>query len=308
MADVYCPKCGEPCDTYEFHDVANELATTYDDVTRRFRVEGCDALPGWRCNPDRDAVRAQIAREVYSVSGDDMDGAAADLEHCRSDVNPFTSPPTPTPTDPINEAVIVLDSRTAHNLARALMAAHEATTRDPHRDALQSVLVEMDAEHWTLVATDSYVMARVTMPRPHADGTNPPVGAWQIHRDHAKQWAKLLGARTTNYATLTLTDTSLTVAVNNADQTTTTTRPVTQFPNYRTVWPDLDTMDHTDRWATEPVGWNPEKLAQMAKSWRHLTRDGTTTTQRTHPTKPNVWTGTIDNIRWEWLAMPLRIR
>lgn len=78
MADVYCPKCGEPVDTYEFHDIAEADDVPYSVVAANFRADGCKAL-GMKCNTP-DPTRAAAAAAMYDLLGDDMDGAASMLD------------------------------------------------------------------------------------------------------------------------------------------------------------------------------------------------------------------------------------
>lgn len=77
--DVYCPKCGEPIDTYEFHEEvdARDDGSDYSEVAGEFRAKGCGALwgIGARCNPETTA-RPEVS-VMYELLGDDMDGAAA---------------------------------------------------------------------------------------------------------------------------------------------------------------------------------------------------------------------------------------
>jgi hypothetical protein len=49
--DLYCPRCAEPCDSDEFHDIARAEHTTYQDVAARFRTEGCTVV-GMNCRMD----------------------------------------------------------------------------------------------------------------------------------------------------------------------------------------------------------------------------------------------------------------
>lgn len=74
--DVYCPRCGEPIDPYEFHDYAAEVDTTYAEVAAQFRAIGCEAL-GMRCGYQ--VAHPGIAA-MYDLLGDDMDGAASMFE------------------------------------------------------------------------------------------------------------------------------------------------------------------------------------------------------------------------------------
>lgn len=84
--DLLCPKCGEPIDPYEFHDIADDRGTTYTEISRAFRAGGCRAI-GYRCNTT--TANPEIAT-VYDLLGDDTDGAAAEL----SDIPPYADAPT----------------------------------------------------------------------------------------------------------------------------------------------------------------------------------------------------------------------
>lgn len=78
--DVYCPKCGEPCDMDYFHDVADEKGSTYTAVMRDFQQRGCVAVDFGFCVPNEEgATRAMYADALYDLLGDDMDGAASML-------------------------------------------------------------------------------------------------------------------------------------------------------------------------------------------------------------------------------------
>jgi hypothetical protein len=84
--DLYCPKCGEPWDNDEFHDVAAEIDSTYAKVAADFRSRGCEALGtrhgDYQVETDSTygLTAAQAAGALYELLGDDMDGAAAMLE------------------------------------------------------------------------------------------------------------------------------------------------------------------------------------------------------------------------------------
>jgi hypothetical protein len=76
--DIACSRCGEPWDTYTFHDVAEEQGITYNEATANFRRRGCEATGWGSCNSETTAhpgigILAELA-------GDDIDGLAADLE------------------------------------------------------------------------------------------------------------------------------------------------------------------------------------------------------------------------------------
>lgn len=74
--DVRCSKCGEPWDIDTFHDVAEETGSTFDAVRQAFYADGCAAV-GSRHG---DAVAHPALAVLQELSGDDVDGLAADLE------------------------------------------------------------------------------------------------------------------------------------------------------------------------------------------------------------------------------------
>ena len=77
--DIICPNCGEPWDTSEVAEVAEVTDSTPTAVFRRFKREGCRALDGECVYTLHEDQRAML-REVYALAGDDIDGAACDLE------------------------------------------------------------------------------------------------------------------------------------------------------------------------------------------------------------------------------------
>ena len=79
MMDVYCPRCGEPCDPDYFHDLAEERGTSYTAVSRDFQTRGCEALGEPRCERNG-SYRAHAAAALYDLCGDDIDGAASVLD------------------------------------------------------------------------------------------------------------------------------------------------------------------------------------------------------------------------------------
>lgn len=76
--DVYCPKCGEPCDMDYFHDVADDIDSDFNTVMRDFQSRGCVAIDFGECTPN-DSLQALYADALYDLLGDDIDGAAAML-------------------------------------------------------------------------------------------------------------------------------------------------------------------------------------------------------------------------------------
>lgn len=83
--DMICPKCREPFDNEVFHEVAEELDSTYQDVTRKFMQSGCGvAFAGSGYDNSRhcssSAPSTPLVDAVYDLLGDDTDGAMAMLE------------------------------------------------------------------------------------------------------------------------------------------------------------------------------------------------------------------------------------
>jgi hypothetical protein len=96
MADIRCPKCGEPWDHDTIHDEVAErfdksLWTTpdgkhnqeqyeiyYEQVKQEFFRNGCVALFGAKCNPNTEAPAG--LSEIYSEFGDDLDGLISTME------------------------------------------------------------------------------------------------------------------------------------------------------------------------------------------------------------------------------------
>lgn len=76
MADVHCPTCGEPWDTDELHEVADERGLTFRETFADFRTRGCEALLTSHNGNEADP---RIAA-TYQLLGDDVDGASSMLE------------------------------------------------------------------------------------------------------------------------------------------------------------------------------------------------------------------------------------
>lgn len=73
--DVRCPKCGEPWDSDELHDVPG---MTYKAAWAAFQKRGC-AIFGASHSEQPDKTAAAKARILYAMLGDDVDGAASIL-------------------------------------------------------------------------------------------------------------------------------------------------------------------------------------------------------------------------------------
>jgi hypothetical protein len=82
--DLLCPLCGEPWDNDCLHEVEG---LTYRAAGRLFVRVGCAAIDGRTTPLPRclDAAKArpeavEARRAIYDVNGDDLDGAAVNLE------------------------------------------------------------------------------------------------------------------------------------------------------------------------------------------------------------------------------------
>lgn len=76
--DIRCPNCREPWDNDELHYEAEATGSTYAELSKRFRREGCGAVFGnSACQAGR---RDTVIGGVYDLMGDDMDGAMSMLE------------------------------------------------------------------------------------------------------------------------------------------------------------------------------------------------------------------------------------
>lgn len=87
--DIYCPHCGEPVDTDEFHNGTD----SYSEIGRLFRKYGCpiadqamDGVSGHvmllrHCSSALTVSDDRIGevRATYDLLGDDMDGASSIL-------------------------------------------------------------------------------------------------------------------------------------------------------------------------------------------------------------------------------------
>lgn len=88
--DLYCPVCSEPWENDTFHELAPELHLTYAEVAADFRRRGCEAL-NERHNVELQReqesrrkegklTKAGAASILYELLGEDMDGAASELD------------------------------------------------------------------------------------------------------------------------------------------------------------------------------------------------------------------------------------
>jgi hypothetical protein len=72
--DIFCPRCGEPLDHDELHEVEG---MSYQEASQAFRTKGCEGI-GFRCNIfNQLKSNAMIAQAAYDILGEDMDGAAS---------------------------------------------------------------------------------------------------------------------------------------------------------------------------------------------------------------------------------------
>jgi hypothetical protein len=82
--DIYCPRCGEPWDNDELHEVAAEFDATYVEIVATFKRYGCAAMQGYparlpTCEVVQDGRTALVgaAMELSDDAGDwaaDLDG------------------------------------------------------------------------------------------------------------------------------------------------------------------------------------------------------------------------------------------
>ena len=77
--DIYCPRCGEPWDMDELHEVEDE---DFETARRRFTREGC-AVFGARHNRQPDRETAEKSALLFDLLGDDIDGIASLMEDLR---------------------------------------------------------------------------------------------------------------------------------------------------------------------------------------------------------------------------------
>ena len=80
MADIYCPKCAEPWDMFELHDVVNK---SFDEAASAFGHVGCKVF-GDECEPaetPNGQLKAMAASAVMDMSPhpDDWVADMADL-------------------------------------------------------------------------------------------------------------------------------------------------------------------------------------------------------------------------------------
>ncbi len=77
--DLLCPRCGEPWDVYELHEVED---FTFDQARKRFQAIGCAVFDGGT-EPTCEKVEnlsTLASATLMDLMGDDVDGAASLLD------------------------------------------------------------------------------------------------------------------------------------------------------------------------------------------------------------------------------------
>lgn len=80
--DIPCKNCGEPWETETFHEVAEQLNTTYAEIAKAFSEKGCRAFDGSDyeiCDCYTDG-RASLRSLLAEALGDDLDGYSSTLD------------------------------------------------------------------------------------------------------------------------------------------------------------------------------------------------------------------------------------
>ena len=88
--DIYCRRCGEPWEIDSLHEAAEASGGTFEAVRRDFASRGCAAIldrwdgqhfaSGPRCEARDLGTFGAILGAAEDLSGDDVDGMAADIE------------------------------------------------------------------------------------------------------------------------------------------------------------------------------------------------------------------------------------
>lgn len=79
--DIICPTCREPWDNDTIHEYADEVGSTYREVAKVFRTQGCGkAFAEWLISTCHPAEGAETRHLLADLLGDDMDGYAAMME------------------------------------------------------------------------------------------------------------------------------------------------------------------------------------------------------------------------------------
>lgn len=74
MADIKCRNCGEPWDNDEFHFIAEEYDSTYQEVFDDFVKRGCAAMRANCSSNETSAFRGDAMDALVDLFGDDTDG------------------------------------------------------------------------------------------------------------------------------------------------------------------------------------------------------------------------------------------
>ena len=78
--DIKCPKCREPWDNDTIHDYADEIGSTYAEVSKLFRTKGCGvAFDEWGITCEK-AEGSETLSVLADLLGDDIDGYASMVE------------------------------------------------------------------------------------------------------------------------------------------------------------------------------------------------------------------------------------
>ena len=79
--DIYCPRCGEPCDLDELHDTFDEAGRqrTFPEATAAFYAKGCGLTLGTKACEKRETDRGRASAALREALGDDIDGIASML-------------------------------------------------------------------------------------------------------------------------------------------------------------------------------------------------------------------------------------
>lgn len=78
--DINCPKCAEPIDNDELHEIAGMYDMTYREVVAEFSLMGCNALDMEHNKATMGSAKAQVASAMFDLMGDDTDGVAAMMD------------------------------------------------------------------------------------------------------------------------------------------------------------------------------------------------------------------------------------
>lgn len=81
--DVYCGKCGEPYDTYSVRLELGDDHPSHSNVlaAKDFKAgKGCPCCKWGATAPKERPAIAELSQVAMDLSGEDLDGAACDLE------------------------------------------------------------------------------------------------------------------------------------------------------------------------------------------------------------------------------------